>query len=219
MVQKKPPYIKLFVKDFAFDISGMTDKQIGAYMRSFLDAYKTGEIPENLSENKIFLSLFESLTKYGDVCEQNRENRTKTKPYKNDSSTNGHGLVDGSLTTLVKPITKNQEPIKSSVSSFEALDIPSWLPKEAWESFRSHRIQIKKPMTEEAERLTILKLESLKKDGNDPISVLEQSVMHGWQGIFELKDKQKIKKKTQAEFTKEDLEEYKQELFRKCAMV
>ena len=65
--------------------------------------------------------------------------------------------------------------------------------REAWGSYTKMRRKIKKPMTEEAERLAVKKLKDLSR--GDPIravKILEQSVFNGWQGLFDLKsEKQK----------------------------
>ncbi len=98
----KPPYIKLYVKDFAFEIQGMTKKQIGEYMLKFLEAYRQESIPDELSDHSIFSELQNSLETYEGICEKNRKNGSK----------NG------------KKITKNEkkhdhEILKNDVRNFE----------------------------------------------------------------------------------------------------
>lgn len=83
-----------------------------------------------------------------------------------------------------KPLTTNQKP-KVKIASPSAL--PDWIPIPAWEGFLAMRKQVKKPITLEAIPLAIKKLEELRKAGNDPASVLEQSTLHCWQGLFEVK--------------------------------
>jgi hypothetical protein len=73
----KPPYIKLYVKDFAFEIQGMTKKQIGEYMLKFLEAYRQESIPDELSDHSIFSELQNSLETYEGICEKNRKNGSK----------------------------------------------------------------------------------------------------------------------------------------------
>lgn len=60
---------------------------------------------------------------------------------------------------------------------------------ESLESFIEFRKSIKKPMTDKAIKLMLGKLDKLAKDDQEKIAVLEQSILNGWQGIFELKDK------------------------------
>lgn len=69
--------------------------------------------------------------------------------------------------------------------------IPDWLPTDKWQDFKDHRKALKKPLTPKAEQLAISKLDSLRISGNDPVEVINNSIMNGWQGLFELKDRNK----------------------------
>lgn len=53
--------------------------------------------------------------------------------------------------------------------------------------FREMRRKISKPLTARAAQLVVSRLDKLKQAGNPPVAVLEQSVLHCWQGVFELK--------------------------------
>lgn len=112
-VKLKPPYTRLYIKDFAFDVQEMTDEQLGKYMRSFMIAYKSEKIPKEKENETLFKELKKSFSQYSAVCERNRKNRLKTNTYKNESSTTGQGLGDHSLTTNQnhKPITKRPNKI------------------------------------------------------------------------------------------------------------
>jgi hypothetical protein len=50
--------------------------------------------------------------------------------------------------------------------------------------FEKHRKQMKKPLTEHAFELLLKKLGELRAQGQDPVKVIEQSIMFGYQGIF-----------------------------------
>lgn len=70
------------------------------------------------------------------------------------------------------------------MSNHEAL--PDWIPAEAWAGYVEMRKAIKKPLkTDRAINLAINTLERLRADGNDPGAVLDQSTLHGWQGLFD----------------------------------
>lgn len=56
---------------------------------------------------------------------------------------------------------------------------------KALRDFEQMRIKIKKPLTERAKEMLIEKLKTFPPD--HWVRILEQSVMHDWQGIFELK--------------------------------
>jgi hypothetical protein len=65
--------------------------------------------------------------------------------------------------------------------------IPAWIPIEAWQGWVEMRSKIRKPATPRAIELAIGKLEKLRAEGHDPGEVLDQSVLHGWQGLFPIR--------------------------------
>lgn len=65
------------------------------------------------------------------------------------------------------------------------MNLPNWIPADAWAGYVEMRVSIKKPLkTERAINLAINTLERLQAEGNDPGAVLDQSTMNGWQGLF-----------------------------------
>jgi hypothetical protein len=66
--------------------------------------------------------------------------------------------------------------------------LPDWLPAASWEALVGHRKVTKAPMTEQAQRLAIEKLAELRAQGSDPQSVINQSILNGWKGLFPLRD-------------------------------
>lgn len=66
--------------------------------------------------------------------------------------------------------------------------LPNWLSKKLWDEFKRYRVKIKKPLTSYAETLNLRKLEKLKDSGDDPVKVIERTIMKGWHGFFPLKD-------------------------------
>lgn len=111
---KKPPYFKFYVKDFVFDTVGMSNEELGVYMRCLINSYKSGKIPKTKEDESLFKELKSSFQEYNDICERNRKNRLKSDTNKNDSSTTGARAVHERSTTLVnqEPRTNNQEPYK-----------------------------------------------------------------------------------------------------------
>ncbi len=61
--------------------------------------------------------------------------------------------------------------------------------ESAIDDFKEFRKKIKKPMTERAVELLIDNLNKLASDDETKIKILNQSIVNGWQGIFELKQK------------------------------
>ncbi len=66
--------------------------------------------------------------------------------------------------------------------------VPEWIPSEAWVKFVLMRIKMRKSLTEDAMRLAVRRLEKLRAEGHSPESVLEWSVLNGYQGLFPPKE-------------------------------
>lgn len=67
-----------------------------------------------------------------------------------------------------------------------AVELPDWIPVDTWNDFVEMRTTIRKPLTSPAMKLAIKDLARLKAEGHDPKSVLEQSILRGWAGLFPL---------------------------------
>lgn len=190
----KPPYIKLYLKDFAFDIQGMTKKQIGEYMLKFLESYRQESVPDELSDHSLFSELQKSFQNYAETCEKNRKNIEKRYNKKNidnplESETSGyHSYENGKpmeyLTNNQEPITNNQEVKKKSIKKKArpetVLDIPSFIPEDLLLAF----FNSKKCKTRLAKELLIKRIINLYNDGNDPTKLLEEAIMRGWQTVY-----------------------------------
>lgn len=73
-----------------------------------------------------------------------------------------------------------------------AVALPDWLPAASWEALLGHRKATKAAMTEQAQRLAIGKLDELRKQGNDPAEVINQSILNGWKGLFPIRGGQPV---------------------------
>ena len=210
----KPPYIKLYVKDFAFEIQGMTKKQIGEYVLKFLDAYRHESVPDELSTHSIFSELKISLENYGEKCEKNKKNIEKRYSKKNNDiplesdtcgyQSNENGKPVEYLTKNQEPRTNNQEllkkkSIKKKAESETPLDIPSYIPEDLLLDFFQHRKDLKKAMSHRAKELLISKIINLYNDGNDPTRLLEAAIERGWQTVYETKETKTNGRKHNAE--------------------
>lgn len=69
----------------------------------------------------------------------------------------------------------------------DRIEQPEWVPADAWAAFLDHRLAIKSPMSPHAQRLAIRKLDELRQQGHAPVAVIEQSILHGWRGLFPLR--------------------------------
>lgn len=70
-------------------------------------------------------------------------------------------------------------------SSIEGLELPAWLPQEVWNSWDDFRKAMKnKPWTRRAAELNIGRLVEYRKEGHDPVKVIELAIERGWQGLI-----------------------------------
>lgn len=83
-----------------------------------------------------------------------------------------------------KPSLRSEKRARESGSLDLLLD---WIPQEPWAAFLEMRRKIRKPPTDRAKDLLIAELDKLRKQGHDPTTVLNQSVMNNWQGLFPIK--------------------------------
>lgn len=65
--------------------------------------------------------------------------------------------------------------------------LPGWVDRKALDRFTAMRKKNRKPVTDDALPLLVMKLDALRRAGNDPTAVLDQSTMNSWQGLFEVK--------------------------------
>jgi hypothetical protein len=72
----------------------------------------------------------------------------------------------------------------------KALVLPDWLPQEVWINWLAHRNSGKKRLTEHAQQLHLNELTKLREQGQDPVAVIEKSIMRGWMGLFAIEERQ-----------------------------
>lgn len=77
----------------------------------------------------------------------------------------------------------------------------------AYDDFIEMRKKIKKPLTDRALQLIIGKVESLSSDTKTQIAIINQSVEHCWQSVYELKNPAVTKDKNHS-YNLEDFEKY-----------
>ena len=65
------------------------------------------------------------------------------------------------------------------------VDLPDWLPPDAWAEWCAHRRGQK--WTQRAVELSIAHLAEMRAAGHDPERVIRQSIANGWRGLFPLK--------------------------------
>jgi len=92
--------------------------------------------------------------------------------------------------TPTSPTSEGILPFKKESKKFdvEKIPLPDWLPSETWIDFCRHRVFLKKPMSERAAKLALMQLSKFKAKGKNPIDIINQSIMRGWAGLFEIKE-------------------------------
>lgn len=78
------------------------------------------------------------------------------------------------------------------------VELPDWLQQDIWNSWVEHRIEIKKPMTQNAIKLTLENLHALKLQGHDPELVIKQSIIGRYTALYPIKNTQNSNKQYQS---------------------
>ena len=80
---------------------------------------------------------------------------------------------------------QNKPPVSPPLDAFEQVEDETL--RKALYDFDAMRKAIKKPLTERAKELLLGKLRELAQDTGEQVKILDQSIMHNWQGVFALK--------------------------------
>ena len=106
------------------------------------------------------------------------------QPNKNEQNRQTNTETTTETTTENTPLP----PLKGGIIS-PPQKLPDWLDAEVWDSFVKFRKEIKAPLSVHAAELALRKLERLRKEGQDPTQVIEQSILSGWKGLFSSDDR------------------------------
>ena len=171
--------------------------------------YSTGNSPRIISLNKNF-----------DLWTVPKGKNNQDKSYQNDNSTqidnsyqNDNSKVPKMITFKVpKMITKKEikenikkgegdlnKNIESNKESSEKSNIPLSLLKvsgfvETWETWINYRKESKKKLTVSTREMQLKNLLQWNNSGHDVIQIINNSIMNGWQGLFEPKGVNPVKK-------------------------
>jgi hypothetical protein len=144
---------------------------------------------QDLGSGKWFIPKFIDF-QYGQLDASNRVHMSVLAILKKEGA--NKDLTSPLLGAMDMDKDKDKDKDKERLRENKVKDIidplPDWLPPTVWDGFREARKKLKKPMTAGAEKLLIAKLAGMKERGHDPVAVVEESVMRGWQGLFEPKD-------------------------------
>lgn len=117
-----------------------------------------------------------------------------------DSEQQNEQPVNNQRTTTEQPVNTNKnvknvknkrtKEIKDNTAFEDYTSNPVLL--ESLNSFYEYRKKSKKPMTDAAIKLLLKKLNDLASDDETKADILNQSILNGWQGIFPIKDGEKV---------------------------
>jgi uncharacterized protein YdaU (DUF1376 family) len=153
---------------------------------------------ENVDGQLFQAKIEEQILAYNEEAEKNRLNGGKGgRPPK--PKDNPVGNPEGSVSDTQSGTQKKANPVTSNhISKPNGLDkskkapaapfaLPDWIPADTWSDFVAMRKQMRKPMGEAAIKLAVKTLETLRSEGNDPKTVIEQSIFRSWTGFFPLR--------------------------------
>lgn len=181
---------------------------------------KTKEITSK-STNKFTVFTVNNYNQYQSINQQNNKQVT------NEQQTNNK-----LLTTIEEGKKERKEEGKKTKKRSTKV-----LPEKYSESeplnqailaFITHRKSIKAPTTEHAIDLILKKLDKMAESEQEKIDILNQSIMNGWKGIFDLKENTKPQREDKPpkqgtkfnnfpdrNYSKEDLNSFEQQILQK----
>jgi hypothetical protein len=83
------------------------------------------------------------------------------------------------------PTIPNQ-PTKVTIT--QSVTVPDFIDKKNWEDWLEVRKKKRAPATRRALEMAVKELTTFKQKGQDPNKILEQSILRGYTGLFEVKD-------------------------------
>lgn len=121
----------------------------------------------------------------GKASEAGRASAAKRYGTPNKCST-GVQRDSNDRSTNVQPLrteqNRTEQKQKPRVAAFV---LPDWIDPQAWNAYEEMRNKKRSPMTDHARELAVQKLAGFKEKGHSPRSVLDNSTLNGWQGLFE----------------------------------
>ena len=180
----------------------LTDEQAGQLIKNIFTYERTGDMPQmdkmlNLAFIPIMQALDKNRYKYEEKCKKNKENiekrwnkkntnvyerkKTNTNYTDNDNEYDNEHVNDND-------IDKKEKNKKRK--TFDDVFSENHFSKElenTIKDFIDMRKIIKKPMTTKALELLIRNLEKLTNLEEEKIAILNQSIEHGWQTVYPLK--------------------------------
>lgn len=182
----------------------LTDEQAGQLIKNIFTYERTGNMPQmdkmlNLAFIPIMQALDKNRYKYEEKCKKNKENIEKrwnkknTNVYERKKTNTNYTDNDNDNEYDNEHVNDNDIDKKEKNKkrkTFDDVFSENHFSKElenTIKDFIDMRKTIKKPMTTKALELLIRNLEKLTNLEEEKIAILNQSIEHGWQTVYPLK--------------------------------
>lgn len=183
----------------------LTDEQAGQLIKNIFSYERTGQMPKmdkmlNLAFVPIMQILDKNRIKYEEKCKKNKENiemrwnKKNTNVYERKKQNTNYTDNDNEYEYDNDNVNENDidkkeknKKRKTFEDIFTENDFSEEL-KTTLKDFIDMRKTIKKPMTTKALELLLKNLEKLTNLEDEKIAILNQSIEHGWQTVYPLKN-------------------------------
>lgn len=172
VVWKRGNCIKIARGQVGWSMKGLADRWQWSRTKvnTFLEWLET---EQQIVQQKTKLSTLITIIKFDEYNSkvqqtgQQKDNRSATEVQQKDTNKNG----------------KKGKNVKK-----EDIELPEWMPLEAWDGFVEMRIKLKSPLTKRATTLIINKLKKFKDENYDIGELLDTATMNNWKSIYPPKD-------------------------------
>jgi hypothetical protein len=121
----------------------------------------------------------------GKLIDRKKANADRQQAHRNAVHNNDMRVTSPLRTPATVPTVPT---VPTKVTIPYSVTLPIFVDKKLWEDWLEVRKKKKAPATQRALELSVKELEHFKETGQDPNKILEQSIMRGYVGLFELKE-------------------------------
>lgn len=180
-------YLKVFT-DFVKVIEPLGEAEIGRLFMAMLKYAETSEQPDLRGNEKFIWPMAKlNIDREREFAEKQARNGSLGGRPKTQKNPEKPKLTQKSQKDKDKDKEYNTPPIIPPEGIWD--DVSPSL-HEALTAFEEMRKKIRKPLTERAKQLALSNLRKLSTDEQTQIAIVNQSVLHGWQAFYALKEEE-----------------------------